>query len=452
MSSLSDDIIKYRKGELSPQEMHRLEKRALADPFLADALEGLESISAENLADDVSSINSKIQNKRKITLFTPLRMAAGIILVAASVFLIYQFTPEKKSIALNAEKPKPEVERGPKKPEATRGAGIAKTENDEKADSEKLKTGHKTKRPDVKSDSKGKATHQNPVQTPATVQSIQQSPVQDLAALDEAQQAKKNADQAKAEEEVKAGEIVSQENRAEGLSVMVQKKKESFALSSVQRNAQPASKIQPDQFIRDQIIQGHVVSAEDNSPLPGVAVVLKGTAEGTVTDGEGNYKIRIDSVNQHLVFSFIGFQPQEVGTSGGDKIDIQMKGDVSQLSEIVVTGFGKTKDDQAEPLMKWAEPEGGRKAYDHYLESSVQYPEEALKNKIKGKSGIEFTVGVDGSLNDFRVIKKLGYGCDEEVIRLVKEGPRWNPTTEDDKPIESIVRVRLRFDPAKKGK
>ncbi len=187
--------------------------------------------------------------------------------------------------------------------------------------------------------------------------------------------------------------------------------------------------------------------------LPGVNVIVKGTTIGTVTDSNGNYKISTGPDNRTLVFSFIGFHAQEIDASSRDKVDVQMKDDVSQLSEVVVTALGLSKkDDQDEPVMKWAEPEGGRKAYDNYLESNVKYPEEALKNKVKGKAGIEFTVGTDGTLSDFQVIKKLGYGCEDEIIRLVKNGPRWNPTTEDNKPVESTVRVRLRFDPAKTGR
>jgi hypothetical protein len=53
MSELKDDIEKYLKGELSPKEMHELEKKALSDPFLADALEGGLSIDHHEFAKDV---------------------------------------------------------------------------------------------------------------------------------------------------------------------------------------------------------------------------------------------------------------------------------------------------------------------------------------------------------------------------------------------------------------
>ncbi|MBK7649491.1 MAG: energy transducer TonB [Flammeovirgaceae bacterium] len=75
----------------------------------------------------------------------------------------------------------------------------------------------------------------------------------------------------------------------------------------------------------------------------------------------------------------------------------------------------------------------------------MRYPQEALARKIKGKVTIQFTVKTDGSLSEFSVLKGLGYGCDEEVVRLVQEGPKWQPTTEDNVAVESEVKVRMKF-------
>jgi TonB family protein len=197
-------------------------------------------------------------------------------------------------------------------------------------------------------------------------------------------------------------------------------------------------------------ISGQVLSAADGSPMPGVNVTIKGTNEGTVTDANGSFKLDLNQPNQSLVFSFVGFEPQEVNAVEKDKLDVSLKEDATQLSEVVVTGYGAPKDPDAEPVIKLAEPVGGRKAYDKYLDDNLRYPQQALENKVKGRVVIEFTVRIDGSIDEFNVIKKLGYGCDEEVIRLVKEGPAWKPTTQDNVAIESNVRVRMKFNPQKK--
>ena len=104
MTDFKDDIEKYRRGELTSADMHDLEKRALSDPFLADALEGADSISAEDFSTDISEINKKLLTQNKTSVwFTPLRIAAGIALLLGSVFLIYNFSQPDKQLALQKE-------------------------------------------------------------------------------------------------------------------------------------------------------------------------------------------------------------------------------------------------------------------------------------------------------------------------------------------------------------
>ncbi len=85
-----DDISRYLDGSLSPEERHALEKRALDDPFLADALEGAEAHS-RNFSADVNELSARIQRKQgKETLFfTPYRVAAGLALLIGIGSLIY---------------------------------------------------------------------------------------------------------------------------------------------------------------------------------------------------------------------------------------------------------------------------------------------------------------------------------------------------------------------------
>lgn len=93
-------------------------------------------------------------------------------------------------------------------------------------------------------------------------------------------------------------------------------------------------------FAQERTVTGKVTSAEDGSALPGVNVVLKGTTTGTVTDVDGNYKISVPSEGGTLVFSFIGLTSSEISIGARTAVDVQMAADVTQLSEIVVTGYG----------------------------------------------------------------------------------------------------------------
>jgi TonB-linked SusC/RagA family outer membrane protein len=89
-------------------------------------------------------------------------------------------------------------------------------------------------------------------------------------------------------------------------------------------------------------ITGTVIDKEDNSPLPGVTVMLKGTTTGTVTDIDGIYTIKAPD-DGTLVFSYIGMQTQEVAINGRTSVELSMTADAIGLSEVVVTGYGTTK-------------------------------------------------------------------------------------------------------------
>jgi TonB-linked SusC/RagA family outer membrane protein len=101
-------------------------------------------------------------------------------------------------------------------------------------------------------------------------------------------------------------------------------------------------------WAQERTISGRVTSEEDGTGLPGVNVVLKGTTNGTVTDSEGNYRLNAPSSGGILVFSFIGLQTQEIEVGNRAVIDVAMKSDVTELSEVVVTTAGGLQSRQRE--------------------------------------------------------------------------------------------------------
>ena len=88
------------------------------------------------------------------------------------------------------------------------------------------------------------------------------------------------------------------------------------------------------------VVQGTVKDGT-GEPLIGVSVVVKGaTGLGVVTDIDGNYKINVKDKNAVLVFSYIGYTPQEVKIGGRASVDVTMKDESSVLKEVVVTAMG----------------------------------------------------------------------------------------------------------------
>jgi TonB-dependent starch-binding outer membrane protein SusC len=91
---------------------------------------------------------------------------------------------------------------------------------------------------------------------------------------------------------------------------------------------------------QDREVSGRVTAADDGSPLPGVNVVIKGTTMGAVTDSDGRYRLSVPGTGVTLVFSFIGYSNLEAEVSTRSVIDVQLETDITQLSEVVVVGYG----------------------------------------------------------------------------------------------------------------
>src|SRR5690606_5047880 len=93
-------------------------------------------------------------------------------------------------------------------------------------------------------------------------------------------------------------------------------------------------------WAQERTVSGKVTSSEDGSALPGVNVLLQGTAVGSVTDATGSYTLSIPTEGGTLVFSFIGFVTQEVEIGARSTVNVIMAPDVTQLTEVVVTALG----------------------------------------------------------------------------------------------------------------
>lgn len=89
-------------------------------------------------------------------------------------------------------------------------------------------------------------------------------------------------------------------------------------------------------------ISGSIISASDGMPLPGVNVVVKGTANGVVSNFDGEYTITA-MAKDILVFSYVGFSNQEIKIGSQREINVILKEDLSELDEVVIIGYGSVK-------------------------------------------------------------------------------------------------------------
>jgi len=440
MNDHRHDIEKYIKGELTPADRHALERKALNDPFLADALEGAEQLKDEQFLGDVDALKKKIANKKISGWMWPMRIAASLAIIAVSSYIVWsvldQEPPQDLALQKNETSNQPLVS-ADSTPTATEtlpspsteqsGAGPVQGEKDMASRSATpSKTKAKTQPTPVEPERK----------TEAEADAMVAEDLQEIKTTESLAQAK----QIEKEEEI-AAEKTDDIQRAKKLSLADDKKKEAAPAAADRREAGVSSS-----YISNNIIHGQVTSAEDGSPLPGVNVIIKGTTIGTATDAQGNYQIDVPNINPSLVFSFIGLQSTEVKADDRKEVDVQLALDVAQLSEVVVTGSGTQNGESLPPTVDLAHPEIGNRAFKQYLEKNIRYPQQAKINSVEGRVTVEFTIEPNGSLTNFNVIRGIGSGCDEELIRLIKEGPKWIPTKKDNVSVQDKAKVRLKFE------
>ena len=89
----------------------------------------------------------------------------------------------------------------------------------------------------------------------------------------------------------------------------------------------------------DIAVKGKVVD-EQNNPLPGVSILIKGSQSGTATDADGIFELSVPNKEAVLIFSYVGFVPQEVAVGSKTDFQIQLLLDDKALEEVVVVGYG----------------------------------------------------------------------------------------------------------------
>ena len=91
-----------------------------------------------------------------------------------------------------------------------------------------------------------------------------------------------------------------------------------------------------------QPVTGKVLDANDNSPLPGASIQVKGTTKGVATLADGSFSLDAAATDV-LVVSLMGYTRQEVAVNGQSNITIRLQPSATGLEELVVVGYGTQK-------------------------------------------------------------------------------------------------------------
>lgn len=88
---------------------------------------------------------------------------------------------------------------------------------------------------------------------------------------------------------------------------------------------------------------------------------------------------------------------------------------------------------------------GGNEAFANFLQKNLKYPRAAAQAGVQGRVFVEFTVGIDGKIEKAKTIKGIGFGCDEEAIRVVSLMPHWMPGKQSGRPVRVSFTLPIAF-------
>ena len=470
--------MRYQAEALPAAEMYQVERHLLSCEFCSDALEGLSLLQPRQQEAALDDLKARLaqriaegQEKRALPYKSwAIAASVGLFLLSVATFLILNLKEaNQQSVARQSE------------PVNRRSESIDQQPAPETGQSDMEVTMPIAKNAESKGNSPLAEAEVFEITAPAE-EVISPSPQKPLAAVPAPEKKPMLAlEQAETESEA---EIVAEKpeitpsltealsGKVAGVQVSEAKKKTTTAppvvISKPEATDYKTAENSSAEYSRSapavantnrakaesRVVKGVVKDASTGEPLPGVNVRIKGTSSGTVTDIDGNYTIHLPAAEAQLSFNFIGYLEKTIAVKDPAKpLSAELEPDVQTLSEVVVIGYGTQKRHSitgavssisapsTEPV-----PSGGQRRFNRYISKNLRYPAAAAQANMEGEVALSFFVEPNGTISQPEVVQSAGYGMDEEAIRLLLEGPKWQPATNaEGEAIRQRASIRVAF-------
>ena len=395
----------YIQGNRKGKAAHRIEREALKDPFLYEALEGFDSVPDDH-AEQIAALQDRITRAAAARparrLWLRWSAAASLLLLLSLGGYLFLWERGDTSEALYSQHL-----------ETTSPDTLFELiEQSEQEESQFETPPQKLTTPSFQSSIEPQKKEQiRPVEKKATLE------VQELAMAD-----------------LEVQELAMAESLlAENDTIRLDFKDELQAIALVEDMV-------ADSEPHKMRIKGRVTD-QQGEPIVGASIMQQGTAVGTVSDIDGNFEIETDN-SRDLQVRYLGYDSKDISVMHfSDSMHIALHEDTNELSEVVVIGYSTQKKSTftgAVSSLPASDPEPviGKKQYTRYLKDTMIHPTNEAGKKIKGKVKLSFAISREGRPIDIKVEKSLGEAADDEAIRLIENGPDW---TWSDKRAEWVV-------------
>lgn len=191
------------------------------------------------------------------------------------------------------------------------------------------------------------------------------------------------------------------------------------------------------------VVAGRVLN-ELGKPLPGVVVAVQGSPLLTSTNSDGDFLLTLSAPKTVLIFKCQGYREQSLPVSVGNALTVKMyslkTAAPSSLSPDAAEAAVATEAAASKPqVLNFSEVlptyPGGDAAYRAYMRQNAHFPEEAQAKRASGTVYVGFVVDEQGRIIDAEIVRGVGFGFDQEALRLIRLMPWWNPGTVAGKPV-----------------
>jgi hypothetical protein len=430
------DIEKYHKGLLTAAERHGMEKAALEDPFLADAIEGYTTAGV-NVAADMAELNKRLLHQttdRKVIPITTsttnkpiawLRVAAAVLIIGGAAVLANQFIFNKR-----AEKTIVDLTPIQKKNDTTidTNATIKNTTNEDVKATDATNTGNNKEKNTTGTPTTNKQDGMEAANMPAIVTTSDEEKfiTKNKAASDENKVALSKLEM-QSEREVKE------------IAVLKDAPIDNATQNKSQAPATPVKKMEAEAAIHQsttRLFKGRITDNSNNGlPFAKVYNPADNNA-GTYTDAHGNFTLTYPDTVLQVQVKALGFETVSTRLHTNASTNRIILPDDRSLTDMVIsnqrvnTNRRAVNNNYNNRQLIEPEPSDGWANYDAYIANNLQVPDELglIEKRNSGYVQISFEVDKNGEPINIAIDKSLCPSCDKEAIRLVKDGPKWKRT------------------------
>ncbi|MDF1575925.1 MAG: energy transducer TonB [Bacteroidales bacterium] len=392
----TQEYLKYLKGELSPGDRYSFERDLEADPFEKEALEGMEQVSDRELEEDLLSLHAGLQKRlsrrRRRTWYYVAASVASLLIVGTVFLNIYEFDPETAPESLPGDQIYLQEDAS-----ADRETPAPETAEAEEAESDMGLIQEEARVPEEET-----IVEKTGLERDVSTRRIRQTKI---AERNEPVVAEAEPVLAKAAGATDPAEIAP-EDKGPGKRALDKKAVEEMAIE----DQAPEVRAPEVKALEVKALEVKALEVEARTPAPVAGEVgVEAQPDLAVSD-------------EVVVIGYEGGKPADPGDKA-KQVRLESKEYTSQR----------------------AEPEGGLESFKMYIEEQIRFPAGDTLSK-REVVVLRFNVARDGSISGIQTLRSPGSMYTEEAIRLLQEGPLWNPARNESGTTDEKVRMRIVFE------